>query len=94
MNNRIILIEDNEDILDVMQYVLTDEGYDVVAYDHLQRFEEILEQQPALILLDIRLANDLSNTLCLAIKSNPTTKHIPVIPVSYTHLTLPTIYSV
>jgi len=82
MNNKIVLIDDDEDILDVIQYILADEGYNVVAYDHLQPLEKIIEQKASVILLDNKLANAYSNTLCIALKSNYKTKHIPVILMS------------
>ena len=82
MNNKIVLIDDDEDILDVIQYILVDEGYNVAVYDNLQPLEKIIEQQPCVILLDNKLANAYSNTLCLALKSNYRTKHIPVILMS------------
>ena len=82
MNNKIVLIDDDEDILDVIQYILADEGYNVAVYDDLQPLEKIIDQQPSVILLDNKLANAYSNTLCIALKSNYKTKHIPVILMS------------
>ena len=82
MNNKIVIIDDDKDILDVVQIILADEGYLVVAYDRFVRLEEIMEQQPSVILLDNRLASGYGDTLCLALKSNFNTKHIPVILVS------------
>ena len=82
MNNKIVLIDDDEDILDVIQYILADEGYNVDAYDDLQPLDKIIEHQPSVILLDNKLADTYSNTLCIALKSNHKTKHIPVILMS------------
>jgi len=82
MNNKIVLIDDDKDILDVVQFILTEEGYNVVSYDHLIQLEAIVAQQPSVILLDNRLGSGYGNTLCLAVKSNDSTKDIPVILVS------------
>jgi DNA-binding NtrC family response regulator len=49
MNNKIVLIDDDEDILDVVHYILVDEGYNVAMYDHLQPLDKIIEQQPSVI---------------------------------------------
>ena len=82
MNNKIVLIDDDKDILDVVQFILADEGYDVVSYDHLIQLEEIITQQPAVILLDNRLGSGYGYEFSIALKSNEHTKHIPVILVS------------
>lgn len=82
MSKQIVIIEDDRDILDLIQYILADEGYDVIGYDGVKSIEEIIVQQPALILLDNRLANGYGNTFCALLKSNSATKHIPVILVS------------
>lgn len=82
MKNLIIVIEDDRDILDMIQYILADEGYEIMSYDHLIKLESIIAKRPSLILLDERLANGYGSTLCLELKSNPLTKPVPVILVS------------
>jgi DNA-binding NtrC family response regulator len=82
MSKNIVVIEDDRDILDLIQYILADEGYNVVGYNRLEPLEKIKEQQPAVILLDNRLGLGYGNTLCLSIKTNDDTKHIPVIMIS------------
>ena len=82
MGNLIIVVEDDRDILDMIQYILTDAGYKVVGYDHLINIENIIEKRPSLLLLDERLADGYGSTICLELKSNPLTKQIPVILVS------------
>lgn len=82
MNKNIVVIEDDRDILDLIQYILADEGYDVVGFNRLEPLEKISGQQPSVILLDNRLADGYGNTLCLSLKTNTDTKHIPVIMIS------------
>lgn len=82
MKKRIIIIEDDLDVLDMMQYILTDEGYDTVGYSTIEGVKTVAEQRPALILLDNRLSNGYGNALCLSLKSDPATGHIPIILVS------------
>ena len=82
MNNKIVLIDDDKDILDVVQFILAEEGYDVVLYDHLVQLEVIVVQQPSVILLDNRLGSGYGYEFCLTLKSNDSTKEIPVILVS------------
>ncbi len=82
MNRNVVVIEDDRDILDLIEYILVDEGYNVIGYNRLEQAEKILEQQPSVILLDNRLANGYGKSLCLSLKTNEETKHIPVIMVS------------
>lgn len=82
MNKNIAVIEDDRDILDLIEYILVDEGYTVSAHTHVGSLEKIVESSPTVILLDNRLANGYGDSLCLALKSNDNTKHIPVIIVS------------
>jgi DNA-binding response OmpR family regulator len=78
----IVVIEDDKDILDLMDYILTDAGYTVQGYSQLERLEKIIEHQPSLILLDVRLKDGSGDELCQSIKNNSATCHIPVVLVS------------
>jgi DNA-binding response OmpR family regulator len=82
MNKRILLLEDEKDILELIQEILEEEGYNVIAFNHYESVEEIIEFAPQLILLDIRLSNGYGHLLCGDLKANPKTSHIPVILVS------------
>src|ERR1700744_445129 len=84
MPKKIVVIEDDNDILDLMQYILEDEGYQVFAADQAGNVDAIAEHQPALVLLDDRLPGEYGHAVCSRIKSNPHTKHIPVVLVSAT----------
>ncbi len=82
MNKKIVLIDDDKDILDVVQFILTEEGYDVLLYDRLVQLDVIITLQPSVILLDNRLGSGYGYEFSIALKSNEQTKHIPVILVS------------
>jgi CheY-like chemotaxis protein len=82
MDNKIVVIDDDKDILDVIQFILAEEGYSVVMYDRLESLEKISEQKPSVILLDNKLGGVYSTEFCQSLKSNQLTKHIPVILVS------------
>jgi two-component system phosphate regulon response regulator PhoB len=82
MPKKIVVIEDDNDILDLIQYILEDEGYQVLPAKQTGNIDTIAEHQPDLILLDDRLPGEYGNILCSRIKSNPGTKHIPVVLVS------------
>ncbi len=82
MNNKIVVIDDDKDILDIIQFILAEEGFDIVVYDRLRAIGEIAAQRPSLVLLDNKLAGVYSTNLCAELKSNELTKKIPVILVS------------
>ena len=82
MNKRIVVIEDNKEILDLIEEILTDEGYRVVAFNHYESVDAIMDFSPELILLDVRLSDGYGHLLCEDLKSNPKTNKIPVILVS------------
>lgn len=82
MSKKIIVIEDDRDILDMMQYILEDAGYQVLPSNEAEPIEAIIEQQPDLILLDERLAEIPGHELCRHIKTHPLTRWIPVVMVS------------
>lgn len=82
MNKRIIVIEDNKEILDLIEEILTEEGYHVMAFSHYESVDDLMDFAPQLILLDIRLTDGYGHLLCEDLKANPKTKKIPVILVS------------
>jgi len=82
MNKRVIVIEDNKEILDLIEEILTEEGYHVMAFNHYESVDDIMDFAPQLILLDIRLSDGYGHLLCEELKANPKAKNIPVILVS------------
>jgi DNA-binding response OmpR family regulator len=82
VKKKVLIIEDDHDILDMMKYILEDEGFDVIAFSHAESIEEIIHLKPQMILLDERLPEHPGHLLCAKIKSHPTTQDIPVIMVS------------
>jgi DNA-binding response OmpR family regulator len=83
---RILAVDDNDDILDVLKLVLEDSGYEVetLSDGHLL-LETIEHQTPDLILLDIMLGNMDGRELCKTVKENDGTNNIPVILISASH---------
>lgn len=83
MKKRILVIEHNKDILELISLVLIDAGYEVIASINDQ---DILEQaitlQPDAILLDILKVTDEGTELCRKFKDVKETCAIPVIVLS------------
>jgi DNA-binding response OmpR family regulator len=84
--HRILAVDDNNDILEVLQYILEDSGYEVdTLSDGHYLFEKIKAHAPDLILLDIMLGNLDGRELCRDVKAKKETHDIPVILVSASH---------
>lgn len=76
---KIIVVENDVDTLDLMNFVLEDSGYEVIRFSNTTTPEELKTHNPNLIILDHFLGDGFGGDLCLQIKNNPQTKHIPVI---------------
>ncbi len=58
MNTTILIVEDEEDILDLMEYTLSKEGYDVIPCIDTSNVKDILDEEDiSLILMDRNLPN-------------------------------------
>ncbi len=82
MSKRILVLEDEEAILKMMEIVLGEQGFDVIGINHYEPLEYLIEFDPQIILLDIRLSNGYGHILCDDLKANPITAEIPVILIS------------
>lgn len=79
----ILVVEDEKDLLDVLTYNLKAAGYEVfVSVDGAGVLDLARQHLPNLILLDLMLPEASGLDLCRSIKSDPTTKHIPVMLVT------------
>lgn len=83
MPKRILIIEDDEDILQVLETVLIHNDFEVKG---LERTDDILkaaeEYHPDLILTDYLLSGTNGGKICQQIKAHKETCHIPVILIS------------
>ncbi len=83
MAKRILAIEDEIDILEILEYILIDSGHEVFGSQTGDDvFGKIEEFHPDLILLDIMIYDRDGRDICRALKNNESTKNIPVIMVS------------
>ena len=83
---RILAVDDDRDILEVLQYILEDSGYEVETLANGQYLlDRISQNPPDLILLDIMLGNLDGRDLCRKVKTNKDTHNIPVILISASH---------
>lgn len=81
--SKILVVDDDRDILYVMKLLLTNHGFDV---DVTMRGEEAIERansfHPDLIILDVWLAGMDGREICRSLKTQPATSNIPVIMFS------------
>jgi CheY-like chemotaxis protein len=82
MKKKIMVIDDNESILEVMHIVLEGEGYDVETSLNVQPLQHLNCNFPDLILLDVLLSGEDGIEACKHLKSQETTKDIPIILLS------------
>lgn len=81
--SKILIIEDDLHILDIMKQILEDAGYKVEATDQTDDlFGLITEFQPNLVLMDFMLHGANGGELCYLIKKHSETSHLPVVIVS------------
>lgn len=77
---RILLLDDNLDIVQIVEEVLAYEQYEVKSVMKSIGFLPIIEHfRPDLIMLDYRLGDGNGGDVCRAIKENAAMRHIPVI---------------
>lgn len=76
---KILIIEDEKDIRQLITFTLQYAGYQVVAGKDGQEAVELVKQEmPDLILMDVRMPRLDGYGACRIIKADEATKHIPV----------------
>lgn len=81
--SRILVVDDDTDILSVMEILLTMKGFEVeVTAKGENAVPKINSFKPDLILLDVLISGHDGRTICKQLKSNKDTRHIPVIMFS------------
>lgn len=79
MKQKILLVDDEKDIIEFLQYNLMQEGYDVIsANDGLQALDKLAEK-PDLIVLDVLMPRMNGYEVCSFIRGNEQFKNIPVL---------------
>ena len=79
MKTKILLVDDEPDIVEFLQYNLLQEGFDVItAYDGQKALDKMAEN-PELVILDIMMPKLDGYEVCKRIRENPAYEKIPVI---------------
>lgn len=79
MKSKILLVDDEKDIVEFLEYNLIQEGFEVItAYDGIGALRK-LNDKPDLIILDIMMPNIDGYEVCKRIRENKAYSEIPVI---------------
>jgi DNA-binding response OmpR family regulator len=80
---RLLVVDDEPDILEFLQIILEEEGYEVATSDKGEYLEQLHSGGlPDIILLDVLLSGKDGREIVKYLKSQQETKHIPVIMFS------------
>ncbi len=76
----VLLVEDDEDILELLRYNLSEEGYTVDgAVTGEEALRLVVTKLPDLVILDLMLPGLDGMEVCKMIKRDPKTSHIPIV---------------
>ena len=71
--SRILIVEDDVPLAEVLEYNLREQGYSVnVAHDGMQGLRDIRQQQPDLVVLDLMLPLIDGISICRSVRAEPT----------------------
>jgi len=83
MKKKILVIEDEPVIAEMISIILEEEGFSVVSLaDTARARRKLHDKEVNMAMLDINLKGETGKSLCKYIKSHKDLKHIPVILVS------------
>lgn len=79
MKTKILLVDDEKDIVEFLQYNLEQEGFKVItAYDGIEALEK-MSQKPDLLILDVMMPRMNGYEVCSKIRSQDEYKNIPIV---------------
>jgi DNA-binding response OmpR family regulator len=80
MAKRILIVDDEADIIEMLKIRLESLGYDTsAAVNGEEALRKVNEEKPNLVLLDVMMPPPNGFQVCRIIKDDPDLKHIPVI---------------
>lgn len=80
---RVLILDNDGDILDIMQEALSYEGFDVTCIDEANDILQLIaHHKPDVFMIDYLLNGTNGSEICQNIKENPQTHNLPVILIS------------
>jgi two-component system phosphate regulon response regulator PhoB len=78
--HKVLVVEDDEDILELVRYNLAKEGYQVTcAGSGEEALDRVRSKRPDLVVLDLMLPGIDGLEVCKLLKKDPKTEHVPVV---------------
>ncbi|MBU4255213.1 MAG: response regulator [Acidobacteria bacterium] len=81
-DHRLLVIDDNPEVLKLMQLILSDEFDLDLRTSAVEGLKTLKEKMSDLVLCDVMMPEMDGHTFCAKVKSDETTKHIPIILVT------------
>jgi CheY-like chemotaxis protein len=82
-NKKILICDDDKDILAVLSMILTAAGFEVITENNsLNVFSLAKNEQPGLLLLDLWMPSLNGDQVLKTLKQDPETSHLPVMFIS------------
>ncbi|MGE5520056.1 MAG: response regulator [Candidatus Dadabacteria bacterium] len=80
---KILLLDDNKDLLLVLQIILKGQGYDTILASSIEEaYSKIKVHKPSVILMDVFISDQDGREFCTRIKTDPETMDTRVIMMS------------
>src|SRR5579859_3125826 len=80
MPNRVVVVDDDKEIQEIVTFVLSRNGFDVVVASNGQQLQDVLViTTPDLIILDVMMPGIDGYQIFASLRENAATRHIPVI---------------
>ncbi len=79
MPKRIIVVDDDKEVREIVSFVLGRNGFEVVTACNGQQLHQLLAQKlPDLIILDVMMPGEDGYRICHHLRSESLTQHIPI----------------
>lgn len=83
MSKRIIVVDDDREILEIITFVLVRHGFCVEGVSSGLSLQRLLTSQlPDLIILDVMMPGEDGYHICRSLRNDPATQHIPVMMIT------------
>ncbi len=75
----ILVVDDDREVREIISFVLTHNGFEVMVASNGRQLQQLLTQRlPDLIILDVMMPGEDGYRLCNHLSHDPLTQHIPV----------------
>lgn len=83
MKPRVLIVDDEPDVLELVDFKLSSQGYDVVkAASGLEALHKARSESPNVIVLDLMLPDLDGFSVCEILRAQPSTRDVPVVVFS------------